>query len=286
MLKRIFVIFLIITGAYIGLSYLLDGYSSSKGKDSAKVSRNTEKIAIDISSTETAIIPDDRNDVYAELSGKGIVSVDRKGDEIKVTVKQKRFFGFNWSDLDRPSLAIYIPEDYVRDMEIELGSGEVKFSGASAKNPMELNELEVEIGSGSMELENLKVDHFNHESSSGDVKMESIRTGTGSFKVSSGSVKVKDYSGRLDADVSSGELEIGMEELKDRINLKVSSGYMGLDLPDDADFYLNGKMSSGDIKCQFPLENKSENKNRLSGKHGSGKHEIDADISSGNMKIY
>lgn len=288
MIKRILVIFLIITGAYIAMNYLFDGngVNFSKGEDSAKVSNDIENISIDISSVRTAIIPEDRDDVRAELKGKGTVSVDKNGDDIEVSVKRKRFFWFNWFEENKTSLTIYIPEDYEKNMEIELGSGEIVFKGNSIDKPMKLTRLGLDIGSGSMELKNIEVETLEHHSSSGEVEINSLTAETGTFNVSSGSVKVQNYTGKLDAEVSSGELEIQMDELKDSISLNVSSGDIELDLPADADFTLNGKISSGDISTDFELKNKQETVNRLSGEHGSGKHEINADVSSGDIEIF
>lgn len=287
-MKRILVIFLLITGAYIGWNYMFDGsgVNFAKAEDAVKVTSQTEKIYIDISSVETVIVPEDRDDVRAELKGKGTVKVDKHGDEIEVAVKRKGFFWFNWFEMDKTKLTVYIPEDYEKNMAIELGSGDVVFKGHSSDSPMKLKNLAIDIGSGSMVLENLDVETLAHQSSSGEAEFNSIAAGSGSFEVSSGSVHVKSYSGKLEADVSSGELEIQMERLTDDINLNVSSGDLELDLPDDADFSLNGKKSSGDISSDFPLENKEETDNHLRGKHGNGKYKINADVSSGDIEIY
>lgn len=288
MLKRVLVIFLIITGIYIGMNYLIggDGLNFAKAKDSAKVTKNTENISIDVSSISTTVVPENRDDVRAELEGKGTVSVHKRGDMIEVSAKRKGFFWFNWFELDQTSLTIYIPEDYDQNMKLDLGSGEITFKGHSIQEPMNLDKLAIDAGSGSLVLKNMNVKTLEHHSSSGEVEMNSLTAESGTFDVSSGSVSVQNYSGKLDADVSSGELEIQLAKLTDAINLNVSSGDLELDLPDDADFTLNGKTSSGDISCDFELENKKENDNGLSGKHGNGKHEIDADVSSGDIKIY
>lgn len=287
-MKRILVIFLVITGTYIVWNYMFDGsgINFAKAEDTVKVTSQTENISIDISSVETMIVPEDRDNVRAELNGKGTVKIDKHGEDIEVAVKRKGFFWFNWFEMDKTTLTVYIPEDYEKNMEIELGSGEVVFKGHSIDSPMKLKNLAIDIGSGRMVLENLDVETFEHQSSSGEVEINSIAAGSGSFEVSSGSVTVKNYSGKLEADVSSGELEIQMDSLTDDVNLNVSSGNIELDLPDDADFSLNGKISSGDISSDFPLENKEESNNRLSGKHGNGKYEINADVSSGEIKIF
>ncbi|MEH7441150.1 DUF4097 domain-containing protein [Bacillus sp. JJ1122] len=288
MIKRILVIFLIITGAYIAMNYLFDGngITLSKTEDAAKVSRDIENISIDISSVATTIVPEDRNDVLAELKGKGNVIVNKRGDDIEVSVKRKGFFWFNWFEFDNTALTIYIPENYDKNMEINLGSGEVTFKGSSIQDRMELDKLSVDVGSGSMVLKNLDVKTLEQRISSGEVEINSLSAETGTFEVSSGSVNVQNYTGKLDADVSSGELEIQMDELKDSVSLNVSSGDIELDLPDDAGFTLNGKTSSGDLSCDFPLENKQESDKRLSGKHGNGKHKIDANVSSGDIEIF
>ncbi|MBT2640834.1 DUF4097 family beta strand repeat protein [Bacillus sp. ISL-41] len=286
-MKRILVIFLVITGAYIAWNYLFDGdgMNFARAEDSVKVTDKTEKIKIDVSSVQTKIVPEDIQDVRAELEGKGTVKVKRHGDEIEVSVNRKGFFWFNWFEMDQTSLTVYIPEDYDKDMDIELGSGKIDFNGQSADKPMKLRNLALNIGSGRLTLENFNVENLESQSSSGEVEMYLIDAVSGSFDVSSGRVLVKNYSGKLDADVSSGKLEIQMDQLLDEVSLDVSSGYIGLDLPEDADFTLNGKISSGNISSNFQLQNKEQSENRLRGKHGSGKFEIKADVSSGNINI-
>ena len=286
-MKRILVIFLVITGAYIGWNYLFDGdgLNFARAKDSVKVSKGTEKISIDVSSVATKIVPEDRDDVHAELEGKGSVKVKRHGDEIQVCVKRRGFFWFNWFEMDRSSLTVYIPDHFDKDMDIELGSGKIDFIGKSADQPVKLRNLAINIGSGSMNLENFDVENLEHQSSSGEVNMNSIDASNSSFDVSSGSVQVKNFTGKLDGNVSSGELEIQMNKLIDDVDLNVSSGYIELDLPDEADFTLNGKISSGNLSSDFPLKNKEASKNRIYGKYGNGKYQINADVSSGNLKI-
>ncbi|MFT9596838.1 LiaG family protein [Mesobacillus sp.] len=286
-MKRILVIFLVITGAYIGWNYMFDGsgVNFAKAEDAVKVTNQTENISIDISSVETMIVPEDRDDVRAELNGKGTLKVKRHGDEIEVSVKRKGFFWFNWFEMDQTSLTVYIPEDYDKDMDIELGSGKIDFNGQSADKPMKLRNLALNIGSGRLTLENFDVENLESQSSSGEVEMNLIDAVSGSFDVSSGRLLVKNYSGKLDADVSSGELEIQINQLLGDVSLDVNSGYIGLDLPENADFTLNGKISSGNISSNFQLQDKEQSDNRLRGKHGSGKFKIKADVSSGNINI-
>ncbi|NMD69668.1 DUF4097 domain-containing protein [Bacillus sp. DNRA2] len=284
-MKKILVIFLILIGLYwvftnwVEFDWLPFGRSEQK----AAVTEQTDLIEINVSSLSTTIIPEERDDLKAELTGRGTVRVDRNGDKIIVTAKQK---WFNFFSFGQDKLKIYIPKNYQESIAIDLGSGNLDFSGQSKRDPMTLANLAVDLGSGNMKLSNLEVKHFKHDGSSGNVNIQSLTTKTGDFEISSGSLNIEDYTGQLNAELSSGKLSIEMAKLVDDVNVEVSSGTVDLDLPENASFKLNGKSSSGNISCNFPLTSESSNTRSLSGKHGSGKHNIDLTVSSGNIRVH
>ena len=80
---------------------------------------------------------------------------------------------------------------------------------------------------------------------SGDLFLDSISAEEANFDVSSGEVEITNYTGPVHADVSSGDLKIQVNELKHDIEVELSSGFVSLDLPENADFTLDGKMMSG-----------------------------------------
>jgi len=288
-MKRIVILLLVITGLYIiyNQSATFDWFSNSgKNTTQATVTEDIDVIEVNISSVSTTIIPEDRKDVKAIYNGKDKLTVREHGDAIEVSVKHKGFGWFDWSPFSKKKkLTIYIPEDYHRDMRISLGSGNVSFSGKSKNNPINLDELTVDIGSGNMDLKNMNINHFEQNVASGDVDIKSLQTETGSFDVSSGSLDVKEYTGAIQANVSSGELDFQVDQLTDSIDIEVSSGDVKLDLPNNADFTLDGDVASGDIICELPLTSKNIKKRSIEGIHGSGKYKIDLDVSSGDITI-
>lgn len=288
-MKRILILLLIITGFYMIYNQVsqFDWFSSSEGKNAqATMSKDIDMIEVNSSSVSTTIIPEDRKDVKAVYNGKEKLSVLERGDTIVVFIKQKGFGWFNWSPFsEKKKLEIYIPENYDRNMNIRLGSGNLNFSGQSKIKPVNLEELTVDIGSGNMNLQNLIINRFEQNLASGNVMIDSVKTDTGFFGLSSGNLDIKHYTGAIEADVSSGELDIQMDKLTDSVTIDVSSGEVGLDLPNDADFTLNGDVSSGDISSDLSLTSKELNKHSIKGKHGSGKYKIDLDVSSGDIHI-
>jgi lia operon protein LiaG len=278
MMKRILVIFVVITGIYIIFSNFpvlsLLGFNSTNNQ-SAEITDRIESIEIQTTSVPTTIIPEDREDMRIDYDGKGTVKMDQKGDTIKVDVKGPKFNFFSFNR--KSELKILIPENYNRDLEIKVGSGTLAFSGPSEENPMRLDELEINIGSGKLELGNLIVDKIDHKGSSGYVEADTIQANTGSFDMSSGKLNINHYSGAIDAEVSSGEMNIQIDELSGHSSAKASSGRINIDLPDDADFTLKGKASSGTINNEFDLTDS---------KHGTGKYALDLQVSSGNIHLH
>jgi lia operon protein LiaG len=282
-MKRIVILLLIITGLYIvfNQSFQFDGFGFGGNKEGrAALSNDIETIDINVGGVKTTIIPENRDDVEAVLTGKGSLIVKETGNRLIVEMKKKMFNWFSFSE--KSQLKIYIPEEYNRDMTIQIGSGSLNFSGQS----MKLNELSLDIGSGNVNIDHLEVNEFTHDGSSGNVKIDTLKTKSSTFDLSSGNLEVNHFTGALKADVSSGRFSMQMDKLNDSIEIDLSSGNVNLDLPDNADFNLDGEVSSGNISSDFPLTSNGSDKKSLKGTHGSGKNQINVEVSSGNIHIF
>ena len=141
------------------------------------------------------------------------------------------------------------------------------------------------MGSGNVNSKDLHLNKLLIDVNSGNVNMDSITAQTGVLDVSSGNIDLKHYTGQLEADVSSGNLTIQMDELSDDVKVEVSSGHVELDLPDHANFTLDGNVSSGFISNSFPLKDKQESKRELKGINGTGENHVDLSVSSGKIEV-
>ncbi|WP_071394056.1 DUF4097 family beta strand repeat-containing protein [Bacillus tuaregi] len=262
-MRKLLVLVVILLAAFV-LYFSIPSSWFGLGKQSAAVTDEIERIELDVSGINTRIITEDRDDVEANLEGKGKLRVSERGNSIEIEYKRRWFESFSF--FSGPKLTLYIPEDYQKDLEIEIGSGNLNYAGESKGQPVVLNKLSVEVNSG-----NAKLSH--------------IQTNKGVFDVNSGNVSVEHYAGQLTADISSGNINIQMDQLTDSIEVDVSSGRASIDLPDKADFTLDGKVSSGNISNTFILKDKQETERELSGIHGSGKHAVDINISSGKIEL-
>ncbi|MCM3569733.1 DUF4097 family beta strand repeat-containing protein [Neobacillus mesonae] len=288
-MKRILVLFLVITGVYILVNQSFQsgwfGLGNEDGK--AAVTNNVKVIKVDVENVNTEIIPEDRTDLKAVYHGKQKLIVTEQGNLVEVSLKKKWFDWFNFPSFSQKNrLKIYIPEDYDRNMALDLGSGNINFYGPEKNKPMNLDVLDVEIDSGNLNLSNMKVKQFKHDVSSGNAAITSLTAKSSNINIDSGNTTLIHYSGAIKADISSGRLKVQLDKLNDAIDVDVSSGLTELDLPDDADFTLNGEVSSGFIKNDFPLSSNTSSKKHIKGIHGTGKYKIDLDVSSGILRIY
>lgn len=285
-MKRILIIFFILIGAYLLLNVNFSSlFPFANEEADAKVTNRIDMIKINVGSIKTNIIPEKRNTVEAVLDGKGAVSVTKSGNTIDVEYKRNWLSGFSFLNFNS-ELNIYIPESYDRNIDIDSGSGYLTFIGKSEKDPMQLESLTIDMSSGKTDIENLKVEQYELNGSSGMISINGLVTKTGKIDMSSGLINIKNYEGKLKAEVSSGKLDVQVNKLSDDIDLQASSGQIKLDLPDDADFTLEGRYSSGIIRSKFTLKEQIHEKNRLDGVSGTGKYLVKVNVSSGMVDIY
>lgn len=283
-MKMYLVIILIVFAAYLILFKPFNhswAWLPFGGEDTQTAEmKNIDNIEVDVSDISTTIIPESRDDLKADLEGKGKLTVKQSGDSIKLEVKRKWFDGLSF--FKKKELTIHIPEDYQQNMDIDLGSGNLNFTGDS----MKLDELKVDMSSGNIKLKDLATNEFKLDGSSGNVHVDSLTTKTGSFDISSGNINLKHYKGRLEAELSSGKIKAQLDKLTAPINIVASSGKVDLDLPKDADFTLSGRVNDGLMSCDFPLTSKKTDNKNITGTHGSGTHKVNLKVSSGMLKVY
>lgn len=282
-MKRILLIFIGMIILYIGYEVVAGGISFGSKNANAEVTSKIQSIELDINSIKAEIVPGKDDDVRAELSGKGEVTVKKSGDTIKVTYKRKQwiFSPFNKT----AKLTVYIPESYKNDLEISAGSGNFLIEGNSAKDQWELGDVHLDISSGKADFRNLKAKELVLTGSSGIFSAKNLTAEKGDFTISSGMGTIENFSGPLKAEISSGMLTAKIAELTGDVELEASSGRLVLDLPENGDFTLNGKSNSGHISSSLADTETDHKSGSVKGVLGSGKYNVNVSVSSGSAEI-
>ncbi|MBO8171563.1 MAG: DUF4097 family beta strand repeat protein [Bacillaceae bacterium] len=295
-MKKFFGVILIGIGLIIGLSSLSPSewkpaffvQSHSTDQKETVNAAGIHMISLDVPSADLRLIPEDRDDIDIHLYGESTrnkkLTVRQHGDSLEIAIRRDTgWFIFNHSRL---KLDVRIPEDYREQLEIDVSSGNIEFSGPSSDRPVELKSLVIDISSGTTEIENLKMDQFVYDMSSGKLTGEYVFTNRAEIDGSSGNIRLDHFSGELEGSLSAGSLEIQYDQLRHPIDLDASAGNIRIDLPDDADFTLDATASAGSITCDFPLSIIQSDRNDLRGTMGNGTYPVKLDVSAGKIHVY
>lgn len=250
----------IFTGFY-GVSYLADSLNDVISSDDSSIERTDEnqdleeftKMKLDISASNLTIKVEGntyRVETYQIPKNTKIESKDRIL-EIKSNKK------FNKSD-SKSSITIYIPENVeLEEANIEVGAGIVEITGLIAQN------VEFNFGTGNVNMQNISVNN--------STKIE----------CGAGQVIIKD-SELTNADIEAGVGKLVYSgEVKGNSKISCGVGEVEFDLTGDSDKYtIHTEKGIGDIK----INNISIADDSTTG-NGENKISIEGGIGSVNVKI-
>lgn len=284
-MKQFWAILLIVIGLYViffnpyNVSWLPFGNRAAM----TRVIDSSNKIQIGVAGINAAIVPTSGDRIKTKLKGRGGVSVKKFGDTIKIDVKRKWVPGFLFN---RPKLTVYLPKDYNHELKLKMTSGKLNLTGVSPERPFRFNSLDLDMGSGNAQLQNLAVKNFAYHELSGNLDAESLAASSASIDIRSGNVRLRHYTGSMKAELLSGNMNLQMDQLKGPVHAGLRSGHLNLDLPSKSNFKLSGDVKSGRITCDFPLKSSAISTRKVEGTHGSGKEKITLNVLSGDVKIH
>lgn len=228
-----------------------------------------KELRIKTSSVSINCIPVETSEIKAHFYGDVRTSneaaipelaVETSGNTVEIVVKRKDNTG-SFSYSGNLKLDIYIPVSYSQELKAEASSGSIYISG-------------------------LKVDKLDAKASSGSLSVTSTAVSEANLQASSGSIKISDFSGELNCKSSSGSINAEYSRFNNDVKLQASSGSVTLKLPEDSEFQLKARVSSGSIKCDFPIRmTESSDRKLLEGIVKSDRNKIDITTSSGSIQL-
>ena len=253
-----------------------------------KISQGNAITAINIeaSSADIIIIPEDRSDVKAQLTGR-VSSADiepklemtLENDKLVISAKNKNVIvGINVSS--NLQLKVYVPKGYEHSIKASTASGDISIKD------FKLKEFICNVASGDLTINNITSENISCTSASGSLEGDNIISKTTSFKIVSGHVKLQKFKGELKGTSTSGKINVSYTEFDNDINLSSTSGDVKISLPKTSEFYLDARTTSGHIRCDFPITISENKKNNvLCGTVKSGTNKINIHVTSGDINI-
>ena len=164
-------------------------------------------------------------------------------------------------------------------IDFKATSGEFNSDGIKARS------ASFETSSGLIRV-NVTADELKLHSTSGEIISNQVSAKTCRAESSSGSIILSGNPGKLDARSTSGEVELEYDEYASDINVGTSSGSVGIKLPENAEFHLGYKTSSGDSRVDFPVTvSGTVERKGINGTVVSDRNTINVTTSSGSLNI-
>lgn len=276
----------------------------------------SEVVAIDV--VEEMKVEDVKN-VDIELTSENLYIVTEKRDTIKihyfglfldkkltgpeVEIKTKSTFSLdvnhkNGFEQSKAIAILYLPEDYIGDLEIYLTSGNIDMEEVLAEDiyisitsgnvnfkNIESNDLSVNFTSGNIGGDNIKGENVEFKGTSGNVDVEIITGDSLNIRSTSGNNYIKEID-MEDTNVKLSSGNINFKEINGNMNIKATSGTINIGLSKTPNYNVDLYVTSGNIRFNFELDEiKVDKEDKLSGILGSGKYDLKIETSSGNITI-
>lgn len=254
---------------------------------------NIDRLDIDVSSSHVYVTSADIDHLRLELKkaddSRKTMHTQEQGDELQISVQGPKFqiLPLDWLTQlisgkmpQTEELYVTIPDDFDQAIRLDSSSGTINMAGLQG-----LSELDIDVSSGSVMIEEIMTEKFRYDGSSGRLTVQGLNAHESEIAISSGKVILNDISGEIQGESSSGSVEINVASLEESIEWQASSGSITLRLPHEASFELSASTSSGSIDSDFPIMVQSQSKRELNGVVGEGGVPIDLKVSSGKIKI-
>ena len=303
-LKKIVLITATVAVVSLGIATILFFTTSMKGrwepKDGITVDERKTfslegitEINVQTSSTDVLVGKSEGSSIEVYLNGTvhtsrseamPTLTAEQTGDLLEITTKRKNgqhfILGFYSGDL---VLEIGVPEQYRNRLVVRTSSGDVDIIDQN------LSELSVDTSSGDIQLRSVQAATVSMKSSSGDQEAEDLQAEYSELTSTSGDLRVGDLQGGAKVKSSSGEITMSYLEFNADLEVQSSSGDVKLFLTEAAQFRLEAKASSGDIRCEFPVTlagaNSEMSRNTVIGTVGDETHQVVVKTSSGDITI-
>jgi lia operon protein LiaG len=286
-----------------------------------------EVISVSATSENVKIVSGSGPAVEAWLHGKVSANsrdavptlvVERKGNRAEVRVEHGNApVGISWGNL---ALEVSVPASYARGLEAATSSGEIDLadragtalalsatSGDVRIGAVQATDLTVKTSSGGLRIESVRATTVALSATSGDLKVGAVQaegftahTGSGGITVdavaarrsdltaTSGHIRAGAAGGEMRAGTSSGGISLAFSGQPTSVEVGATSGDVSVRLPASAQFSLDARATSGDIRCAFPITisgNATGERHAISGTVGTPAGTVRIRTSSGSIRL-
>ncbi|MFS0656138.1 DUF4097 domain-containing protein [Bacillus sp. 179-C3.3 HS] len=288
-MKRLIGLICIIVGVSLFIGMLFKNgdlfhlsFSREKAVTSASAkSDEIDQLDVSLSRFRVKVEPEDRSDISVSVvNGNGKMYAEQTGSTFKIRAENKGFLFF--SKFEKGELLIKIPTDYHKNVKITGGSGVTEVDG---EKKLSLQEVELKSTSGRLTAENFSAERVEIKATSGRLAVSHIKAKDSDISATSGRADIENVSGQLQLGMTSGRLNASFDTIDAPVSFRMTSGRAKMNLPDEGDFTVQAKKTSGNIDYSYNFHHVENEGKSFTGTRGKGTHLVDIEVTSGNVKL-
>jgi lia operon protein LiaG len=207
--------------------------------DTIEIAYRWEEINLFRSNTDSLVIKEymsrDNSNYYAAINTSNGRLIIERG---------KRPLGILFNTFN-VRVEVYLPASYRNAITVKATSGRIKADGE-----LVCSDITIENSSGSISVNTITAEAAHFKTSSGSIAIKNI-TGDVTAEASSGRIELNLAGGGLIAKTSSGSIRCTVSESAGDISLTASSGSVTLNLPETLAFNFSSRTSSGSLSTPF-----------------------------------
>ncbi len=265
---------LILTGCY--------GTGDAIKEEAYLNAKDVNEVVVSVSSANVEIVSEDRDDIYVVFNTyeKSERLMTKEGTVTYIETKTPKLLGVPVGVV-RKDLTVYLPEEYDKDLDLKLSSGSLKME------EFKLDDVTCDLSSGGIDFSGMEFGALELDLSSGDVDMDYVVVGEMNADLSSGKLELKHFTGALEGKLSSGSVEISYLNDMNDLDIDVSSGDVTVTYNEGVDGHFRLSTSSGRIRTDlnFDYQEIMDDGDEFEGGIGDETYEIRIKTSSGDITV-
>ncbi|MGI1828925.1 LiaG family protein [Bacillus safensis] len=288
-MKRLIGLICILVGIFLMIGMLFKNenlfhLSFSREKPVTTASAKKEEIDqldISLSGFRVKVKPENRSDIsVTAVNGKGKMYAEQTGGTFKIRAENKSFLFF--TQFEKGELLVKIPTDYHKNVKITGGSGVSEIDG---EGKLSLQDVILKSTSGNLTAENFSAKNIEIKATSGRLAVSHIDAKDSDIGATSGRADINDVKGELQLGMTSGRLTASFDTIESPVSFHMTSGSAKFNLPDDGDFNVQVKKTSGSVDHSYDFDQVDSEGRGFTGTRGKGTHLVDIEMTSGNLKL-
>jgi lia operon protein LiaG len=146
-------------------------------------------------------------------------------------------------------------------------------------------EIEVNTVSGNLDIRRFNLESFTFKSTSGDIGASKLASETIKIETTSGKVSLNDAEGSIKINTISGDVDLSLKSFRYNLDIKTTSGEVGVRIPEESKFEFSLGSVSGNIKNEFKAKITFVDEKNLEGSVGEGIYKISIKSISGDINL-